>query len=145
MRAEHDTDEAEYGAWEFTAEDALNDERKLFPRKRPEDIWPHWSEGVPTTLRRTWETPPFSKNGVRHKPNLFTERVDLCWRHPRAFFRIEERFSFVAEFQNESAVERRVSHFHAGKTHRSLGRNRPDRHNLCRVRRHRIAKLVHPS
>ena len=53
MWTEKDDEKPEPGKWNiYTAETTLAEESKVRPPKKVDDIWPHWSEGVPITLRR---------------------------------------------------------------------------------------------
>ena len=85
--------ESDYDAWEFTLKGALAEEKERNPVLPLPDIWPSWSEGVPTLLRTTAWTERFWKNGVRHEPRLLTETVALHWRLPRNLSELAERYS----------------------------------------------------
>jgi hypothetical protein len=97
-----DEDEAEYGSWEFTANDILEEERKLFQPKAPEDIWPHWSQGVPTKLRRTFYSPAFKKNGVQHEGRPSCDTLELKWNRPRALSDLKKNYSLLPSNSSKS-------------------------------------------
>lgn len=90
-----DEDEVEYGTWEFTAEDALAEERRLRPLQIAEDIWPRWSDGVPTKLRRISYSPPFTKGSVRHRGVSTPETVELEWSSPHLLSKLRKRYGLL--------------------------------------------------
>jgi hypothetical protein len=89
-----DEEGRDYGSWEFTAEDVLEEERKLLP-KAPEDIWPHWSKGVPHKLRRTLWCDAFTKNGVRHNSRLSSETLEIFWNESRVLSELKEKHNLL--------------------------------------------------
>ena len=95
MQAKQDEDETEYGSWEFTAKDILEEERKLFQPKAPEDIWPHWGQGVPTQLRRTLYSPAFTKNRVRHESRPSCDTLVFEWNRPRALSELKKSYNLL--------------------------------------------------
>jgi hypothetical protein len=95
MQIKQDEDEAEYGSWEFTAQDVLEEQRKLLAPRAPEDIWPHWSKGVPTKLRRTFYSPAFIKNGVRHEGRPSCDTLELKWNRPRALSELKKNYNLL--------------------------------------------------
>src|SRR5262249_25507537 len=63
---EQDDKDIKYGEWNvYTAKDTRTEEGKVHPPKVVEEIWPHWSEGIPTKLCRRTLSPSFY-NGVHH-------------------------------------------------------------------------------
>jgi len=90
---ENNDTEAEYGAWEFTLAGALEDEKKRNPLSAPPDIVPHWSEGVPTLIRRTGWTERFTKNRVTYDSRLWTKTVNYEWCSPRNLSELAEKYS----------------------------------------------------
>jgi hypothetical protein len=92
VQTEQDEDEIIYGNWEFTAQDVLEEERKLFAAKKPKDIWPRWSDGVPAKLRRTYYCPSFTKNGVRYKSRQHCETLEFWWTSPRTISELGKNY-----------------------------------------------------
>jgi hypothetical protein len=72
-----DDNEIRYGKWnEHTPEETfaeLNTVRPAF------DIWPNWSEGVPTKLRRQLGSPAFDLGKVRHNYREYYDSLDFRW------------------------------------------------------------------
>ena len=65
MSTDNYEDEIEYGKWnEYTADESLAEAYKLYPIKSAQNIWPDWSEGVPTKLQLRVRSPSFFLNGV---------------------------------------------------------------------------------
>jgi hypothetical protein len=87
-----DEDEAEYGTWEFTAQDALEEERRLLGSTESGDIWPRWSDVIPSKFRRTYYCPPFKKNGVSHDSNSFCETIEIVWNSPRTLDELRKSY-----------------------------------------------------
>jgi hypothetical protein len=78
---EKDDKEIEYGKWHrYTAKTTIAEEYKIHPPK--EDIWPHWSEGVPTKLRRKLGCPAFVLGAVHYRYPTYYASVDLDWNAP---------------------------------------------------------------
>jgi hypothetical protein len=75
---EDDDKEIKYGKWNrYTAKTILAEEHMVHPPKG--DIWPHWSEGIPTKLRRIVWSPSFSLGPVRHRSRPYYESLELKW------------------------------------------------------------------
>jgi hypothetical protein len=70
-----DDDEIEYG--KLYVHD-LKDSGLHRPTAR-EDIWPLWSDGVPTRLRLTAFTPAFWRDKVHHKARPTQLSLELRW------------------------------------------------------------------
>src|SRR6266852_4770834 len=82
---EEDDEEIEYGKWRFyDAKSCLAEEQKIHPPKTIDDIWPHWDEGVPTNLRKTFYTSSFFKGRVYHRARQCYASLELKWQWPRA-------------------------------------------------------------
>ncbi|HZT26757.1 MAG TPA: hypothetical protein VFA57_13745 [Pseudolabrys sp.] len=82
------------GCWnEYDAATVLAEEKKKSSTEQLNDIWPHWSEGVPNKLRRTGWAPPFRLGAVDHHGRLLTDTLELDWEHPHAL-------SFLCENKN---------------------------------------------
>jgi hypothetical protein len=80
---EEDDEEMDYGKWyEYDAKAALAEEYKVHPPKETEDIWPHWSEGVPTKLRIKVYSPSFFVGDTYHRPREYYETVEVNWNAP---------------------------------------------------------------
>jgi hypothetical protein len=58
---ENDDKDVAYGKWHcHTAKATIAElQKKVHPPKTASKIWPHWSEGVPTTLRQWVYLPRF--------------------------------------------------------------------------------------
>jgi hypothetical protein len=78
MWTEADDKEIAYGKWHrYTAKTTRAEQNKVNP---PEgEIWPHWSEGVPTKLRTRVYTPTFFVNSVCHYPVHVLTTLELQW------------------------------------------------------------------
>ena len=78
MWTEKDDQEIEYGKWNvFTWKTTLAEEFKV--NNQREEIWPHWSEGRPTRLRKRISSPDFFVNGVYHRGVCYLQSLDLKW------------------------------------------------------------------
>jgi hypothetical protein len=80
VHPEENDEEIEYGKL-YTS--SLEDESKLLPLKEAADIWPHWSEGVPTKLRRKLGSPSFVLGAVRHEYREHHETLEFKWNDVR--------------------------------------------------------------
>jgi len=81
MWTEQDDKEIRYGRWHhYNTKTTRAEEDKVHPPKAVEEIWPDWSEGVPTKLRRRVFSPWFSsQTGVRHYPYERYASLELKW------------------------------------------------------------------
>jgi hypothetical protein len=66
MPTEKDDKEVEYGKWQEHTPEETGAELTTLPPALG-DIWPNWTEGVPTKLRRQLGSPFFTLGKVRHK------------------------------------------------------------------------------
>jgi hypothetical protein len=74
---EENDEEIEYGKlYVHNLEDDREPPRPL----QADDIWPHWSEGVPTKLRKTFWSPAFNLGKVYHHPRYSAETLEFEWR-----------------------------------------------------------------
>ena len=88
---EKDDDEIEYGKlYVHNLED-----NGLHPPKVTEDIWPHWSEGVPTRLRSTAWTPAFWHGKVYHKARPTQDSLELMWSAPQLLSVLSENYHLL--------------------------------------------------
>ena len=72
-------EEIKYGKWyRYTAKTTLAEEYKVHPPV----IWPHWSEGVPTKLRRKLGSDPFVHGTVHHRYVAYYVSVEFDWNAP---------------------------------------------------------------
>jgi hypothetical protein len=55
---------------------------KVHPPKEEEEIWPHWSQGVPTRFRRRITRPAFSKDDVYYQEAQHYVSLTLSWNEP---------------------------------------------------------------
>jgi hypothetical protein len=92
---EEDDKEIEYGKWNaYDANDCLAEEYKIHPPKVIEDIRPHWSQGVPTILRKRTRISPFFLNGVHYRCREVYETREYHWRRERS----------LSELKNDSKL-----------------------------------------
>jgi hypothetical protein len=92
---EEDDVEIEYGKWhQFDAKTCLAEEHKVRPREANDDIWPHWSEGRPTFLRRNFYSDSFYNGRVHHRSRECYASLELKWSpaHALSFLRKNYRF-----------------------------------------------------
>lgn len=83
-----DEDDVPYGDWQSLDPKALAvAEGWCNPEQ---DIWPRWTEGVPTKLFRRSETPAFVKNGVHHRKHYSLCGVELSWGTPRTISSLKQ-------------------------------------------------------
>jgi hypothetical protein len=52
---------------------------KLEVLVQDKQIWPHWSEGVPTKLRREVYSPAFVLGAINHDSRMFYQSLELEW------------------------------------------------------------------
>jgi len=91
-----DDQELEYGKWHvYTAKTTLAEEYKIHPPQKPENIWPHWSEGVPTKLRRAIGSPRFYLKGVHYRYREHIEFVKLDWNYPRPLSSLRKNYRLL--------------------------------------------------
>jgi hypothetical protein len=76
---EEDDQEIEYGRLYVHS---LGDDREAPRTLEADDIWPHWSEGVPTKFRKKSWSPAFHLGKVYHYPCLSSETLELEWHGP---------------------------------------------------------------
>jgi hypothetical protein len=70
--------EIEYGKWQlFDAKTCLAEEHRMRPLEANDDIWPHWSEGRPTFLRRNFYSDSFYNGRVYHRPRECYASLEL--------------------------------------------------------------------
>lgn len=80
--SEDDDKELEYRKWyRFTAKTTRAEEQKI--RRPAEDIWPHWSEGVPAKLRRQLGSPAFNRDNVQYRYRTYYETLNFVWNRAR--------------------------------------------------------------
>lgn len=98
---EEDNDDLGYGQWaEYTADRALSEERRRF--SPPEEIWPHWNEGVPRRLRRTVGSESFFHNGVHHRYREYLATVEFNWNPSYALWWLDQNRGFLpGNYENE--------------------------------------------
>lgn len=93
MWTEQDDTEPDYGFWEFTAAEALAEDKKRNPVQPPPDILPDWSDGVPTLVRWTGWTERFWKDNVRYAPRSITTIIEYGWCPPQNLGELVSRHS----------------------------------------------------
>lgn len=88
-----DQDDAEIGYCEEVSQDAssfLAEVKKLYPAHQAGEIWPHWSEGVPTKFRRVVFGDWFSSGAAQHRPTTFPLTLDLEWIGPYSLAQLKD-------------------------------------------------------
>jgi hypothetical protein len=88
-----DQDDAEIGYGEEVSQDAdsfLAEVKKFYPAHQPDEIWPHWSEGVPNRFRRVVFGDWFSSDVACHRPNSFTINLGFEWVGPYSLTLLED-------------------------------------------------------
>jgi hypothetical protein len=89
---DHDDVDVDYD--ELVSHDAdtlLAEIKKLYPPRQPDEIWPNWSNGVPTKFRRHVWGEPFSSGAARHRPITFVLPLDLDWIGPYPLAQLKDR------------------------------------------------------
>jgi hypothetical protein len=77
---EKDDHEVEYGRWQVcTAKSTHFELAKVDRSLVGEEIWPHWSDGVPTKLRKKVVCAPFWLKGVEHRAVRHYPSIELRW------------------------------------------------------------------
>jgi hypothetical protein len=147
---EEDDEEIEYGKL-YTS--ILEDENELLPLKK-ENIWPHWSEGVPTKLRRKLGSPSFTLGAVRHDYREYYATLDFKWNDMRKLSFLKENNNHLPEnyenqwsgvyriFAPDTAIDRFCGKDPTGTLY--LGRAGSERGwSILRTRIRSIAKREH--
>lgn len=84
--------EIKYGKWyRYTTKTTLAEEYKVHPPV----IWPHWSDGIPTKLRRKLGCDEFVKGAVRHRYMVYYPSVKLNWNAPVKLSLLENNNRFL--------------------------------------------------
>jgi hypothetical protein len=146
-------EEIEYGKFYVHS---LGDEDSAESRPlEADDIWPHWSEGVPTKLRKTLWSPAFYLGKVHHKERLSSESLELEWRGPYLLSVLRENYSLLPSskysrqwngvyriFSPETAINRICGEDPTGTLY--LGRAGSERGwSILRTRIQEIARKAH--
>jgi hypothetical protein len=93
---EEDDEEIEYGKlYDYTLEAALAEQDRVHPPRQLDEIWPHWSEGVPTKLRVRVRGDAFHRGLVYHLPRYYYASVKLMWNAPQALSLLQARYSWL--------------------------------------------------
>jgi hypothetical protein len=91
-------DDADIGYGEEVSQDAcsfLAEIEKLYPPKQAEEIWPHWSDGVPNRFRRQVLGDWFSSGGVRHRPSAYWISLELEWIGPYSLAQLRDKPQYL--------------------------------------------------
>jgi hypothetical protein len=97
-----DDEDFEYGKeYVHTPESALAEESKLYPVATG-DIWRHWSEGVPTKLRRRVWSPAFTIGNVRHSSRPHNETLELKWERAHRLTALRKNYNLLPSGQYSS-------------------------------------------
>lgn len=93
--ADEDDDEFEYGKeYVHTADAALEEARQLLA-PGGNDIWPSWTDGAPTMLRRTAWTPRFQLGKVSHDHRPVQVTVQFSWRQARLLSELRDNYGLL--------------------------------------------------
>ncbi len=93
---EADDEEIEYDKWyEFDAYTLVAEDKKVRPPRKEQDIWPHWSEGRPRTIRRKLGSPVFYLGKVRHRYRTYYASVELRWNAPHMSSSLKGNYHFL--------------------------------------------------
>lgn len=93
--SEEEEDDFEYGReYVHTPETVHAEESKLIPVQAG-DIWPDWSEGVPTRMRRRSWNPAFTLGKVRHEAYSQYETVELEWQRSRLLAAMRKNYNLL--------------------------------------------------
>jgi hypothetical protein len=82
-----DADDEEVCYGETVSSDAnsfLAELKKLYPVGLPDEVWPHWSEGVPKAFKRIFYCEPFWSKGVSYQSRFHPVSLSLQWQRSRA-------------------------------------------------------------
>ncbi|MBN8980533.1 MAG: hypothetical protein J0I29_04525 [Rhizobiales bacterium] len=98
-----DEEEIEYGKlYVFTPESESKEVADSLQQRTPGDIWPNWSEGVPTKLRRKVGSPAFFKDGVSYEYREYYETVELEWNLSRKLFVLRDNYNLLPSHKHRS-------------------------------------------
>jgi hypothetical protein len=90
-----DDDDFEYGTeYVHSPETVLAEESKLNP-VQADDIWPDWSTGVPTKMRRRVWSPAFTLGKVQHEACSRYETLELEWQRSRLLSAIRKNYKLL--------------------------------------------------
>jgi hypothetical protein len=93
---EQDDKELKYGKWNvYTAKSSLVEQNKVHPPEKVEEIWPHWSEGVPGKLCWSARTPGFSLGPVYHRGRSGYETIELNWNAPQKLAALKSNYHLL--------------------------------------------------
>lgn len=100
---ERDDEEFEYGReYIHTADMALEEARKLLTPLGESDIWPGWTDGPPTMLRRTVWSPQFKLGAVLHKHRQIQVTVQFTWRKARLLSELRKNYGLLPSVKYSS-------------------------------------------
>lgn len=102
MWTEENDKEPKYGKlYTFTYKTTLYEDRKVRPLLN-ETIWPHWSEGVPTKLRRRVFDKRFDNGKVQHKPRDRYVTIEFNWNAAQALSTLKNNYHLLpGNYENE--------------------------------------------
>ena len=89
-----DTDE-NYGSWEYSIADALEEEKRLNPREKLPEVWPDWTEGVPKNFRRWIEVARRKRGIVTYHPTSMAFDATLEWGKARKLSEVRKNYSWL--------------------------------------------------
>jgi hypothetical protein len=87
-----DDEEIEYGKLYVHS---LGDDSEAPRPLGADDIWPHWSEGIPTKLRKTSWSPAFNLGKIYHNPRLSSEMLELEWHGPHLLSVLRQNYRLL--------------------------------------------------
>ena len=90
-----DDEDFEYGKeYVHTLDSAIAESSKLYPLAAG-DIWPHWTEGVPTKLSRRLYSPSFNLGNVHHKERPYLETLEISWEREHLVETLENNYGLL--------------------------------------------------
>jgi hypothetical protein len=99
---EENDQELQLGKWHsYTAKTTKVEDSHIRPLGELE-IWPDWSEGVPTLLRPESYSPAFNLNGVFHRSRFYYPTIRFSWNAPYRLADVDrDRTLLPSDFQRE--------------------------------------------
>src|SRR5262245_4803691 len=93
---EQDEDEFEYDQWNIAdAKTLFAREQSLLPSDYADEIWPDWSEGRPTKLRRKLGSPEFTKDGVHHRYREYYATIVYDWKSSQTLVELKKNYRLL--------------------------------------------------
>jgi hypothetical protein len=153
-----DQDDAEIGYGEEVSLDAssfLAEIKKVYPPRQADEIWPRWSEGVPTEFRRQVWGDWFSSGVARHRPITFSLTLDLEWNGPYSLDQLKDKPRYLPAdytsqwsgvyriFARDTAIDRCCGTDHTGTLYVGCAASRGRNWSILRTRIQSILNGAH--